>query len=375
MAGGQNLAARYSKTVDERFYRESQAMMALSNDYKFTGVRTVKVYSLPTVPMVDYQRSGTNRYGNPKDLSRNVQELTVTKDRAFTFIIDRGDKIQSEMVSDSGKALAREIREVCVPEFDNYVFKKLAAEATARGNFSSTAITKTNAYELFLNAQENLGNHNVPDRGRVCFCTYKFANLLKQDSAFMRYSDAAQEMLEKGVIGEVDGTKIVKVPSSRLPAGAAFLLVHPSAATAPKQLESYRIHDDPPGISGSLVEGRITYDCFILNEKADAIFYHGSQAVLKLLNVTSAASDTGKSTIMVEPAALEGAKRYYACKSAASGLPAVTYGTAITANAWTELSANGLEISPASGDTVLRVVETDADGKPIAWGDAVLYTG
>lgn len=62
--------------------------------------------------MKDYQRTGTSRYGTPDDLTRTIQTLKLTKDRAFTFIIDKGDKIQTEMVSDAGKALARQIREV-----------------------------------------------------------------------------------------------------------------------------------------------------------------------------------------------------------------------------------------------------------------------
>lgn len=272
----QNYATKYAKQVDERFYRESQAMMALNNDYKFTGVKTVQVYSLPTVAMTDYQRSGSSRYGTPDDLSTATQTFTVSRDRAFTFIIDKGDKLQSQMVSDAGKALARQLREVCVPEFDTYVFQTLAVAAQTNGASSTTTVSKDNAYAEFLSAMERLGNHNVPDKGRVCFCTYKFANLLKQDSAFMRFGDSSQQMLTKGVIGEVDGCKIVKVPASRLPDGADFLLVHPSAATAPKQLEDYKIHDDPPGISGWLVEGRMIYDCFVLGEKVDALFYHGA---------------------------------------------------------------------------------------------------
>ena len=251
--GGINLAQKYSKVVDERFFKESQAMMALNNDYDFTGVDTVKVYSIPVVPMTNYTRSGSNRYGTPNDLTRNVQTLKVTRDRAFTFIIDRGDKIQSMMVSDAGKALARQIREVWVPEYDTYVFNKLAASATAWGQVDATQATTSNAYQLFLKGMEALGNANVPDQGRVAFCSYAFANLLKQDSAFMRYGDQSQQMLIKGVIGEVDGCKIVKVPASRLPVGAACIITHPVAATAPKQLEDYKIHDNPPGVSGWLV--------------------------------------------------------------------------------------------------------------------------
>lgn len=272
----QNYASVFSQKVDERFSRESQAHMALNNNYKFTGVKTVNVYSIPTVAMTDYTRSGSNRYGTPEDLGTNVQALTINKDRAWTFIIDKGDKIQSQMVLDAGKAVSRQLREVVIPEYDKYVFATLAKAASAKGHTAATAATKSNAYELFLNAQEALGDANVPDQGRIAFCSYKFANLLKQDPSFMKYSNMSQEMVIKGIMGEVDGVKIVKVPASRLPEGCSFILTHPIAATGPKQLEEYKIHDNPPGISGWLCEGRFIYDCFVLNEKADAIWYHGT---------------------------------------------------------------------------------------------------
>lgn len=371
---GINLASRYASQVDERFTRESQAAMALNNNYEFTGVETVKVYSIPIVPMNDYARTGSNRYGTPSDLTRNVQTLTVRKDRSFTFIIDKGDKIQSQMVMEAGEALARQIREVVVPEYDTYVFKTLAAAATAIGNYATTAITKQNAYEMFLNGMEALGNKNVPDKGRICFASYRFANLLKQDPAFMKYGNLSQEMVIKGVMGECDGCTIVKVPSNRLPAGAAFIITHPIAATGPKQLEDYKIHDNPPGISGWLVEGRIIYDCFVLNEKAGAVYYHGAQAVLKNLVVTTAATAANKSTIIV-PAVVEGSKRYYDTADEADNLIAVTYGSAITTGNWTELTSSALEITPTSGDTVVRVVEVDGSNKPLAVGDAVLNIG
>ena len=53
MSGGKNLAQKYSKTIDERFERESQAVLALNSHYDFNGVDTVKVYSIPVVPMTD----------------------------------------------------------------------------------------------------------------------------------------------------------------------------------------------------------------------------------------------------------------------------------------------------------------------------------
>ena len=95
----QNFASVFSTKIDERFHRESQAAMALNNDYKFTGVKTVNVYSIPVVEMTDYTRSGANRYGTPDDLGTNVQALTINKDRAWTFIIDKGDKINLSLAA------------------------------------------------------------------------------------------------------------------------------------------------------------------------------------------------------------------------------------------------------------------------------------
>lgn len=359
-----NLAAKYSKVIDERFKTESQAMLALNNNHDFVGVRTVNVYSIPTVPMVDYQRSGKNRYGDAYDLERNIQTFTITRDRAFTFVIDKGDKLQSQMVSDAGRALRREIDEVWIPEFDSYVFRKLAAAATARGNYSTEAVTAENAFSSFLDAMEHMGNHSVPDKGRVAFCSYRFANLLKQDPAFVRQGDSSQSMLSRGVIGEVDGCKIVRVPSSKLPAGCAFILTHKVAATAPKQLEEYKTHDNPPGISGWLVEGRVIYDCFVFNNKADAIYYHGSQPVLRMLDVTTAdQGDNSRIRILVNPEAEAGNTFVYKLGTTAT---AVTFEQDLSSG-WTALSTNGLVVEKGA-NKVVTVAEVTSAKKAVAVG-------
>lgn len=278
-----NLASKYSNKVDERFEKQSQASLVTSGEYEFNGVDTVKVYSVDTVAMNDYTRTGSNRYGTVSELGNTVQTMQVTKDRSWTFTIDKGNYTQSQMVMNAGKACNRQIAQVVIPEYDTYVFGKIAA-AAYNGNaaladgvkhYDTTAPSKTNAYQLFLKGQEVLGNALVPDAGRVALCSYAFANLLKQDSAFMKYSDRSQEMVIKGVIGEVDGTKIVMVPASRMPAGTNFILTHPMACVAPKQLWEYKIHTDAPGISGWLCEGRVIYDAFVLNNKAVATYYCG----------------------------------------------------------------------------------------------------
>ena len=267
-----DLAQKFSPKVDEMFSREALLNLVTNQDYDWTGVDTVKVYSIPVVDIHNYTRSGSRRYGTPDELGNSTQTLTIRRDRAWTFTIDKLNKSQSMMVEDAGKACARQIRLKQIPEVDTYTFGQIAANA---GAYDTTQATKTNAYKLVLDAQEVLGNANVPDSGRILVCSYGFAGLLKQDAAFMRDCDIAQNMEIKGLLGEVDGCKIIRVPSSRLPQGCQFILCHPIATVAPKILSEYKIHTDSPGISGWLCEGRFSYDAFVLNNKKDALYYSG----------------------------------------------------------------------------------------------------
>jgi hypothetical protein len=273
------LASKFSNKVDEAFQRAALCNLVTNNDYDWEGVSAVKVYSIPVVNMNDYQRTGVNRYGNPDELGNSTQLMTVKKDRSWTFTIDKGNKLQSQMVMDAGKAVARQLALKVIPEVDTYTFLRIAQGAVKQGNSATETLTTKTAYAAFLSAQEALGDKNVPDEGRVCICSYNFAGLLKQDAAFMRDCDTAQNMQIKGMLGEVDGAKIVRVPSSRLPAGCNFILTHPIATVAPKVLSEYKIHTDAPGISGWLCEGRIIYDAFTLKNKRDAMFYHGKEAI------------------------------------------------------------------------------------------------
>ena len=52
--------------------------------------------------MVDahnYKRSGANRYGTPDELGNSTQQMTIRRDRGWTFTIDKLNKNQSMMVN------------------------------------------------------------------------------------------------------------------------------------------------------------------------------------------------------------------------------------------------------------------------------------
>lgn len=274
----QNLAAKYSDKIDERYKLKSLTDSAVNQDYDWAGVNTVNIYNVAVPTMNNYSRSGTSRYGTPSDLGTTLTSYTLSRDRSFTYVIDRGDQTESMYVTEAGKSLSRTIDEVVVPEIDQYrlsVFN-LSAHATKQHAADITATTTTNAYSNFLSCQEILSNNKVPINGRVCFIKPAYYSSIKRDPSFSKNADLAYSDLKNGQIGEVDGVPLIMAPAAYFPYDTDLILVHPSATTAPLKLEDYKIHDNPPGISGWLVEGRVIYDSFVLTAKTGAIAIHST---------------------------------------------------------------------------------------------------
>ena len=224
--------------------------------------------------MNDYNRTGENngsRYGEVETLDATTETMILSKDRSFTFEIDKLDTNETERQLASASALARQIREVCVPEIDTYVYNVMCTDAGNKP--SAIALTHENIYDEIIKANSVLDDNEVPETNRVMFVTPQVYLLLKKCKDITMETNIGNDLRLKGVIGIIDGVTVIKVPANRLPEDFGFMIAHPVATVSPIKLEDYNIHDNPPGISGSLVEGRICYDAFVLDNKAKAIYY------------------------------------------------------------------------------------------------------
>ncbi|WP_206460422.1 N4-gp56 family major capsid protein [Anaerovorax sp. IOR16] len=267
-----NLAQKYSKKVVERYSLKSRTDVGLNKDYDWAGVKTVTVYSVPTVALGDYERTGTSRYGTPTELQDTKQDLTLTKDRSVSITIDKGNDSEQMGIKEVGKVVARQTDEVFRPELDAYRIATWCATLNTTG--TPVALSKDNIYTKFLTAQEYLDENKIPIDGRLCYLTPASYNFFKLDPNFVKASDMAQDMLKKGQLGEVDGTAMMKLPTTYFPANVGFLLIHPSCSCSPLKLEELKVHTNPPGINGKLIEMRYIYDCFVFDSKKDAICKH-----------------------------------------------------------------------------------------------------
>ncbi len=291
------LTTKYAPQTDELFKAESKISLLTNTNFDWTGAHSIKLYKISTAALNDYARNGTasgqkvtytgadgadvfpdsaetlSRYGKLLDLSATTEELLLKHDRSFIFNIDRLDQDETQDQLEAGTALARELREVVVPEVDTNVYTVMAANAGHKPD--GVALTVKNIYQTVLAASQALDDAEVPETDRVLVVTPATYALLKQAVEF-DHTEIGADMRVRGVVAMIDGAAVVKVPAIRLPEKFGFMLAHPSATVAPVKLEDFGIHNDTPLSSGTIVTGRVCYDAFVLDNKKTGIFYQAT---------------------------------------------------------------------------------------------------
>lgn len=274
------LTTIYAPRTDELFAAESKISLLTNTDYDWTGAHTVKVWKISTSEMNDYSRyrakgqsevASISRYGELIDLNAQTEEMTLKKDRSFIFNIDKLDMDETAQQLAAETALARQLREVVIPEVDKYTYGVMAAGAgnTVVGNTTTPA----NIYSLILDGSEFLDDNEVPETERVLVVIPSTYTMLKQADIFDK-TDVGAEMRARGVVATLDGMNVIKIPSKRMPENFGFMIAHPSATTAAVKLEDYGMHENTPLSSGTIVTGRICYDAFVLDNKKKGIYVY-----------------------------------------------------------------------------------------------------
>ena len=282
-----DLVTKFTSYVDEQFSTESRSSLLAKATFDFSGANQIAIWAVDTGTMQDYLRadetgeggkkvvdqlnSGKSLYGDIEQLDATATFYTLEKDRSFAFVVDALDLKETAGVLKAGEALARQNREKIIPEIDGFVINKMIAGAGTKP--TAKELTALNIYEEIITANSVLDEAEVPESGRVLLVTPATMLLMKKCEDIIMETDVSNDMKIRGVISNLDGLTVVKIPSNRVPADFGFMIAHPSCTAAPEKLRSFNVHTNPPGINGTLVEGRVCYGAFVLPNKADGIYY------------------------------------------------------------------------------------------------------
>ncbi len=261
-----NLATKYSDKIAEAFSHASYVRGKVSSEYDLSGVKSIKIYTPVTVDENDYQRSGVNRYGTPQEMQDTVQELTMTQDKSFSLTIDKGNNEDQMNIKGAGRMMQLQLREKSTPAADKYALNRFAALAGKVMTVSAKP-TKSNIVSTIFDMGQIMDDAQVPEENRYLYMTAEMYKLVNISDEFISIDKLGEKSISRGECGEVDNFRIIKVPTGYLPANCFMLATYKGSVLMPYKIQDAKIHQDPPGLSGNLLEGRHYYDAFVLGAK------------------------------------------------------------------------------------------------------------
>lgn len=286
-----NLATKYSTKLDDRFTMQSLTEAAVGTQYDWDGVNAIKVWTLDNPVLSDYDANASaNRFGAVSEVTDEVNTYQLMRKRGFAKTFDETNVTDQMFVKKANVYLKQTWDEVYVPEIDAYRLK-VWAQGAGLGGFNDTALTKTNVVERMLTAQAELDNAGVPHENRFVFARASIIIKYKLADEFKTADGIMTKYVIKGQKGEVDGSPLISVPDSRMPEGVDFIIKYKQATADPTKTKKLRANDNVPGICGTLMEGLVRYDAFVLANKANGVYISASDANKVVKNVSVTFSD------------------------------------------------------------------------------------
>ena len=158
---------------------------------------------------------------------------------------------------------------------DKYRFREWCTNAGIIEGLSA-APTKGDIVDAIFDAGAAMSDRLVPWSNRTLYIPNEYFKLLALSDQFISIEALGKKSVSKGEVGEIDNMVVKRVPASYLPAGVYFLVKYKGSTVDPVKLNDMKIHQDPPGIGGNLLEGRIYHDSFVLGTKANGLYVAGA---------------------------------------------------------------------------------------------------
>ena len=190
-------------------------MEANAGQVKYTGGDTVKIPTLSTTGLGDYDRNA----GYPKGgVSVKYQTKTMTQDRGTSFFLDRIEVDESGFIATAASSAAIFQREHVIPEVDAYRYSTLYKLTDAKGfshEYTPAASTILSELQKDITAVRDSGAGAAE---LVIIMPYPVADILSSSEKLTRYVNVGQ-FAQGGVNLDVQtfsGIPIIRVPSGRM---------------------------------------------------------------------------------------------------------------------------------------------------------------
>lgn len=260
-----NLADKFSSKLDQAFNKVSFTDAYVNKDYDFDGVNSIKVYTLDSAPLVDYDVSNnTNRYGGFSEITDTMATYTLTNDKAFQKSLDTLNEDDSVNAKTAAKWLAIQMNQVIVPTIDKDRIATAVAASAGVGGGGSVVYVPANPLDQIRDMNAKMDDISAPLDGRVIFVTPFVFNDIKKELTPLLNDGSDAIVHSRGLKGLLDGVPVVSAPSYLFPAKIKAVMWHKSALLAARKLTETKIIDGGALVSGNIIKGRFRFDSWAL---------------------------------------------------------------------------------------------------------------
>ena len=296
-----NYAEQYLQALQQRF-AVGLRFNALYNtpmnqQIRWVNAKTVQIPRIDVTGMVDVDRDNVGSY--TRQVDNDWETKTLQHDREFSTLVDPQDVDETNMAVTIANITQVFNDEQKIPEMDKYMSSKLYSEYLDYGKWpEKKAVTASNALETFDDLMKEMDDNEVPEEGRILYCTPESYKALKNAEDLKRYIRVDQNTNQVSrAVRSLDEVQIVRVPPARMKTLYDFtrgaeadndavqihmILIHPMSIVAPMKYEFVNLQEPSAVSKGKyLYYERSYWDVFALERKV-----HGIEFVIADVNIT-----------------------------------------------------------------------------------------
>ena len=242
-------------------------------DMQFSGVKTVHVKSILTTPIQKYDATRDidtgSRYGKTVEVSDDEQVFEMGDKISLSLTIDKTNNVDQFEMKKAGEVMNAYKEEQIIPYLDRYRMNKWAKDGGMHYALSADPTVDTIA-QTIIKARNAQRNRRVNGKAALII-PYEDLDVLSLSTQWVKLEKLGGQVLTKGTMGRFYGMDVVPFINELMPANARFMIMGKKASIAPKKIDSFKGHVNPPRINGDLLEFLMYHDAFVLGKKADDI--------------------------------------------------------------------------------------------------------
>ena len=264
-----NLVKKYHDRLLQSLEYASDLAGKTTDEYKLDGGEGILLTSLVPQALNNYNMAATaNRYGTPAEMQDTQQYIPWDYDKSYAITVDKANYQDGGYLKTAGAVIEEQNNAVVAPFIAQNFYMKLCQGAgkVVTGN----APTAADIMSRLTAAEAWFRNNNIPKDNRYVAVGTTVFQLIRHSLTAL--DNVTDRMLIKGVVGKIGSLNILEVADDDLLTDVYFVAWYKKSALKAFDIKDAKVHQDPPGINGILVELRVRGVASVIGQYAGGVY-------------------------------------------------------------------------------------------------------